>query len=120
MKFRKIGPHLPRWTTCSGPSEPRVCCHERNGLFDCASQSPDRGLLRAEPPRRSDLWIGCPRSLSEATSKQRLCGISVGFIRCSVTHFPKNPLIHSLAGEGSNLQPTDSKSVVLPIELPAI
>ena len=24
-----------------------------------------------------------------------------------------------LAGEGSNLQPTDSKSVVLPIELPA-
>jgi hypothetical protein len=25
-----------------------------------------------------------------------------------------------LAGEGSNLQPTDSKSVVLPIELPAI
>ena len=27
--------------------------------------------------------------------------------------------MHQLAGEGSNLQPTDSKSVVLPIELPA-
>ena len=31
----------------------------------------------------------------------------------------ESPYNYRLAGEGSNLQPTDSKSVVLPIELPA-